>query len=424
MGEQIHVRWHQTTEGLVKKANTVPAPGSQAELIAKQADGHAELVMKHKGNKRVLCKIPNGEILMKIAETGEDYLVRWHQTHEGLVKKTNIVPAEASTVEVVPTSYVLSPDPEPQASVPDADEMVAITAAEIKDARKVADDVARKAAEQQMEAFIPGTRADIKLLKPQSQWTGRLWNTVWWLIWLYRQERSTIDFGPALREFQVRLIGPYGTFFHMLEKHRAVMLIGAGDGFPSMSGMLRKCLMDNSGKTDADKKLVCFIWTVPKMEQLALCFPVLLQDLAKYVQRNKSAGGISDLKKWLTIKIFISDQDFKVDDAQLAINPEPSTSPRPDDYDDALAEVQQWLLHKDTTRAGYDSDGTYIAYGSLGTCFRPIIRNSLFMKKVLEDPKNTLGILYCGPQHLYNWLRSDVANTLFPIEVEFERECA
>merc|ERR1712083_65976 len=46
-------------------------------------------------NGSILCRIPNQETLVKLADAGADYVVRW-KSHEGLVKKTNTLPASAS----------------------------------------------------------------------------------------------------------------------------------------------------------------------------------------------------------------------------------------------------------------------------------------------------------------------------------------
>merc|ERR1711897_11354 len=84
-------------------------------------------------------------------------------------------------------------------------------------------------------------------------------------------------------------------------------LIGAGVGFPSTGAMLRQLLEDNFSKSSDDQKSVCFIWTASKLDQLLLCFPSLLLDLTKYVhKKNSETSGISHLKNWLHIKIFIS----------------------------------------------------------------------------------------------------------------------
>merc|ERR1712079_979342 len=86
------------------------------------------------------------------------------------------------------------------------------------------------------------------------------------------------------------------------------MLIGAGVGFPSTGAMLRQLLEDNLHRSEDEQKAVCFIWSASKLDQLLLCFPSLLVDLTKYVHARTKllSSGINNLKKWLHIKIFIS----------------------------------------------------------------------------------------------------------------------
>merc|ERR1712151_185815 len=111
----------------------------------------------------------------------------------------------------------------------------------------------------------------LKTLKPQMQFTGRLWNMVQWLI-------------------------------------------GAGVGYPSTGAMLRQILEDNVTRQEAEQTRVCFMWTASKVNQLLLCFPSLLVDLTRYVH----ARGLDNLKSWLHVKIFIS--SFEADDF-LNVNP-------------------------------------------------------------------------------------------------------
>jgi hypothetical protein len=258
---------------------------------------------------------------------------------------------------------------------------------------------------------------EFKVLKPQMQWTGKLWNFIHW-----RTEMCAK--GQDLNTEKVHLMGPYGTFPWVFKDHRAAMLIGAGVGFPSMGAMLRKALLDNLldiHKPDQQKK-VCFVWTASKLEQLLLCFPLLVADLTKYVHnanREKPGFGLANLKNWLTIKIFIS--SFEVGD-DLPLNPSPQQLADAARMASALAEVQRWLLGGDADIGG-DNNGTYIAQGSLGGSFNDIIRNSKFMENIVFEQRS-LGICFCGPQELCSWLRSDIANTIFPIKVEFSSEVA
>merc|ERR1711972_962897 len=93
----------------------------------------------------------------------------------------------------------------------------------------------------------------LKTLKPQMQFTGRLWNMVQWLV----EEKSRAGDAPEQR---VYIMGPYGTLPWTVQAHRAVMLIGAGVGYPSTGAMLRQILEDNvytaSKRTDTCLLLV------------------------------------------------------------------------------------------------------------------------------------------------------------------------
>jgi hypothetical protein len=61
-------------------------------LIAQQAEGYPTVVMKQSGSDIILCHIPNEQTVIKIADEGNDYRVRWNDK-EGLVKKSNTRPA-------------------------------------------------------------------------------------------------------------------------------------------------------------------------------------------------------------------------------------------------------------------------------------------------------------------------------------------
>jgi len=123
----------------------------------------------------------------------------------------------------------------------------------------------------------------MKAGKPQEQWTGKLWNLV----------RAMQDAGDA-SDHVVRVMGPYGTLHSTCFSHDAVMLIGAGVGYPSMGSLLRQILEENLMSdfvsTSAAKRHVCFIWTCSKVDQLLLCFPSLLADLTRYVHRSSLAN--------------------------------------------------------------------------------------------------------------------------------------
>merc|ERR1719210_524568 len=70
-----------------------------------------------------------------------------------------------------------------------------------------------------------------------------------------------------------------------------------------------------------------------------------------------------------------------------------------------------------------DADGTYFANGSLGASFSGILQRSLFTQQVVGEG-HSLGISYCGPPELCSLIRSDVANTVLPVRVEFNAEGA
>jgi len=250
----------------------------------------------------------------------------------------------------------------------------------------------------------------VTTLQPQLQWTGRLWNTVNWLLQLPERERKTD--APAQL---VKIMGPYGTLPYTCEAHQAVMLIGAGVGFPSTGSMLRKILDDNAALPAEERKAVCFMWTATKVDQLLLCFPSLLVDLARYVSKKS----IEDLKSWLTIKIFVS--SFDPGDF-LSVNPEKHLSPEGANSETSLRSVREWLLGSDGD--SHDEDGTYICQGSLGASFGDVLRCSLFTKEHLVRRQRSLGVCFCGPQDLCSWIRSEQANTLLPVKVQFHSECA
>lgn len=246
----------------------------------------------------------------------------------------------------------------------------------------------------------------LKALKPELQWTGRLWNLVQWML-LVHGEKGT----PP--EQHVRIMGPYGTMPYTCEAHQAVMLIGAGVGFPSTGAMLRKLLHDNLEKPPEERKAVCFMWTASKVDQLLLCFPSLLVDLTRYVHKKS----LEDLKSWLTIKIFIS--SFDAGDF-LNIEPGKRLFPESQEMAEKLTVVREWLLGKDGEQE--DEDGTYIAQGSLGASFSDILRNSHFTRDEVMKKSQSLGVCFCGPQDLCSWIRHNISSTKLPMKVEFNSE--
>lgn len=260
----------------------------------------------------------------------------------------------------------------------------------------------------------PKSSTAFKAMRPQLQWTGKLWNIVWWL-----EERRSKK--QAATEQRVHIMGPYGTMPYTCMAHNSVMLVGAGVGFPSMGGMLRSILKENKGKPADQAKKVCFIWTATKVEQLHLCFPCLLADLADYV--GNRPNGLKELQAWLTVKIFISSFDAT---SALTINPGKELCSLDAATQSGLTQVRKWLLGQDgrTATKGVDEDGTYIASGSLGASFAGILRGSVFIRDHVVTPRQSLGICFCGPPELCSWLRNEVASTLIPVKVEFASECA
>jgi len=252
----------------------------------------------------------------------------------------------------------------------------------------------------------------LKTLKPQMQFTGRLWNMVQWLV----EEKGRADDVP---EQSVYIMGPYGTLPWTVEAHRAVMLIGAGVGYPSTGAMLRQILETNVTLPEGEQTRVCFMWTASKVNQLLLCFPSLLVDLTRYVQ----ARGLEDLKKWLHVKIFIS--SFEAGEF-LSVNPSKALfgKAEAEEMQKSLQQVRNWLLGKDTKKDGdevIDADGTYMAQGSLGPSFAGILQRSLFTRETVERG-DSIGICFCGPAELSTLIRTEVANTNLPIHVEFQSE--
>jgi len=251
-------------------------------------------------------------------------------------------------------------------------------------------------------------RDAVQVLPPQAQWTGKLWNTVQWL-----EGRPQ---GAA--EEAVRIMGPYGIMPYTVDAHKAVMLIGAGVGFPSTGSMLRKLLHDNLDP-GREPKAVCFIWTATNMDQLCLCFPSLMTYLAEYVHER----GIKSLQKWLTVKIFIS--NFKAGE-YLEVFPADLLFPKQKEKQKALMEVRKWLLGREVVASGaaqsVDADGTYIAQGSLGANFCDILQRSTFIRDKVIGARSSLGVCFCGPADLAKWIRSELSNTVFPYRVEFAQE--
>mmetsp|Transcript_76986 Transcript_76986/g.152490 ORF Transcript_76986/g.152490 Transcript_76986/m.152490 type:complete len:1129 (-) Transcript_76986:56-3442(-) len=270
-----------------------------------------------------------------------------------------------------------------------------------------------------------GAGTSLKVLQPQAQWTGQLWNLVQWLVENPSTQESGCEATRAPPDLDsghiVRIMGPFGSLPYTCEAHPALMLIGAGVGFPSTGSMLRRILSHNLGSPCGQQKAVCFMWSAASVDQLLLCFPSLLADLAKYVNRSS----IQDLQQWLTIKIFIA--EFRAGDF-LTVDPGPRLVTEGVDMEPALEEVRRWLLG----RSSYGSvpsqereqSGTYIAQGSLGANFADILRCSVFIRDKVVGERRSLGVLFCGPMDLCSWIKSDFSNTTLPVRTEFACECS
>lgn len=290
-----------------------------------------------------------------------------------------------------------------------------------------------------------GSGRKIKVLKPQDQWTGKLWNTVQAMLDGRARGCGTSKF--------IQIKGPYGNLPATALAHPALMLVGAGIGFPSTLSMLRRCLNDNITKSADEQQAVCFMWSASKVDQLLLCFPSLLADLAHYVHRyGKQSGagssrGLADLRSWLTIKIFVG--EFEAGDF-LNVQPGATLFPSDEDMQDALFAVREWLLgpglraKRDALRSSQmepcisaalcgqpqqqpqkehaPNEGTYIAQGSLGGCFGDILRCSSFTREKVMRRPNSLGVCFCGPLDLSSWVEMEVGKTILPRKVEFVSE--
>ncbi|CAK0907219.1 unnamed protein product [Prorocentrum cordatum] len=236
-----------------------------------------------------------------------------------------------------------------------------------------------------------------KLLRPQLQWTGRMWNVVQWLLECRASHKEV-----SQDQVEVSIMGPYGTMPHTVAAHKAVMLIGAGVGFPSTGAMLRQLLQDNLEKQADEQTAVCFLWTATKVDQMLLCFPSLIADLTRYVNKRS----IAELKSWLTVKIFIS--SFEAGDF-LDVNPGDALFPESTQMQSALTKVRNWLLGHAGVKD--DEDGTYVCQGSLGASFADVLRKSAFVRDRVVKRQSSLGVCFCGPGSLGNWIRRATSRT-------------
>jgi len=285
----------------------------------------------------------------------------------------------------------------------------------------------------------------IKALKPQEQWTGRLWNIVHFLL----DSRTR---GHCL-EHQVSIMGPYGNLAATAFNHPALMLVGAGVGFPSSGSMLQSCLDRNLHKRADKQQAVCFMWSASKVDQLLLCFPALLTNLTRYVHCRGAGNpkqGLQNLMSWLTIKIFVS--NFEAGDFLSCTPNVPVLTEDGEEMSASLSLVQGWLLGStadsehvrqhdpDRRESGFltargmlkkraeeeeaelRAKDTYVAQGSLSVCFGDILRCSNFTKEKVMKTPNSLGICFCGPMELSNRIESEVNTTVFPKKVEFVSE--
>lgn len=89
-GDYVRVCW-QHTEGYARRENVVKAAPAQS-FVAKQADGHAEVVLKSSPNSQgsVVAKVPNGQAFVLLGDHGDYVKVRW-EDEEGYARKENVV---------------------------------------------------------------------------------------------------------------------------------------------------------------------------------------------------------------------------------------------------------------------------------------------------------------------------------------------
>jgi len=77
---------------LVTEMQLDPFVTNEQQFRTRQAEGYTDVVMKSLVDGRNICKIQNDQIIDVVEEKGDSYVVRWNNL-EGLVKKTNIIPA-------------------------------------------------------------------------------------------------------------------------------------------------------------------------------------------------------------------------------------------------------------------------------------------------------------------------------------------
>lgn len=263
--------------------------------------------------------------------------------------------------------------------------------------------------------LVAKDKSKLKVMKPQLQFTGRLFNVIQAMM-----DRNGSMVGKRHTkemESKISIMGPFGTLPWIVEKHKSLILFGKGVGLSTIGAMLRKILADNLKQpTDEKRKHVCVIWNASRMDQLQIHFPALLADLTRYV----NVTSLKVLKSWLRVKIFI--KSFEAYD-YLTTTPSEALFPEGHAMHNSLASVRNWLVGDGGMSSGHQMDGTYITQGAmLGVGFVNIIRRSMFIRECIKR-RNSLGICYCGPPDLCAWLRHDLANTIFPMEVDFDSEC-
>merc|ERR1712216_711733 len=74
----------------------------QHALLAKQADGHAEVVLRDAPSTegRIIAMIPNGQPLSHLSDDGSYFKVRWNDTgQEGYIKRENLYHSQEMTLK-------------------------------------------------------------------------------------------------------------------------------------------------------------------------------------------------------------------------------------------------------------------------------------------------------------------------------------
>ena len=77
-------------------AAAVPPAGGAMQAVAKQVDGHPEVVVKNAAHTKgtIVARVPNGDPATILQDYGEYIFVRWHDV-EGYVRAENVVRVQA-----------------------------------------------------------------------------------------------------------------------------------------------------------------------------------------------------------------------------------------------------------------------------------------------------------------------------------------